>query len=59
VNLQHWTRSIVPGGAAEVASMLAKVRERDSKATLFSEVFVNLLAMNMSRWAIPRVQWGS
>jgi tetratricopeptide (TPR) repeat protein len=32
-----------PGGAAEVAGMLAKARERDSKATLFSEVFANQL----------------
>src|SRR5882724_1774059 len=32
-----------PGGGAEVAGKLAKVRERDSEATLFSEVFVNLL----------------
>jgi len=32
-----------PGGTAEVAGELAKARERDPRALLFSEVFVNLL----------------
>jgi dienelactone hydrolase len=32
-----------PGGAGEVAKRLAAVRERDAKATLFPESFVNLL----------------
>jgi dienelactone hydrolase len=38
-----------PGGAAEVAALLAKTRERDPKAVLFSEVFVNQLGYEHSQ----------
>jgi len=43
---------------AEVASMLAKIRSA-IQGTSILRGLRELLAMNMSRWAIPRVQWRS